>query len=277
MDLMKKVFDCFLLYIADGWHFITFAALFVFLWISEKEKNTRVVLLYLTVVVLVIFFFPLTAYISMDLMGETATYYRILWFAPITLIIAYGIVKFVSSRNGQLAKILAAILSALVIIAGGDFVYDNEFFQPTQNYHQLPPTVMAICDAIEVDGREVKAVFPKELMEYVRQYSATIHMPYGREMLVAEWNNYKELYDVMSGEVIAPELLTALAREEGCHYIVLADGKVNTKEMEENDYSWYLTIGGYNIFLDETAYLGFDVDIYNEMQIDMQSEPDIDE
>jgi hypothetical protein len=256
IELFKQVYEVFLLYIADGWHFITFAALFVFLWITEKNKNVRVVLLYLTAAVLFLFFFPVTAYVAMRLMGEVATYYRILWFAPITLIIAYGIVKFVSSRNGKMAKILAAILSALVIIAGGDFVYDNDFFQTTKNYHQLPPTVIAICDEIEVEGREVKAAFPKELMEYVRQYSATVHMPYGREMLVGDWLFYSELYDVMNGEVVAPELLTTLARQENCHYIILAADKVDINEMETYKYTLYRQIGGYNVYLDSTAYLG---------------------
>lgn len=256
IELLKQVYHVFLLYIADGWHFITFAALFVFLWITEKNKNIRVVLLYITAAVLFLFFFPVTAYFAMRIMGETATYYRILWFAPITLIIAYGIVKFVSSRTGKVAKILAAILSALVIVAGGDFVYDNEFFQTTKNYYQLPPTVITICDEIEIEGREVKAAFPKELTEYVRQYSATVLMPYGREMLVGEWLFYSELYDVMNGEVIAPELLTTLARQEGCHYIVLADGKVDINEMEEYKYTLYRQVGGYNVYKDSTAYFG---------------------
>ena len=128
INLWKEIFSCFLLYIADGWHFITFAALFVFLWITEKNKNVRVILLYLTGAVLFFFFFPVTFYISARIMGETATYYRILWFAPITILIAYGIVKFVSSRKEKVTRILAAILAALILVAGGDFVYYNYFF-----------------------------------------------------------------------------------------------------------------------------------------------------
>jgi len=259
IDLWKDVFSCFLLYIADGWHFITFAGLFVFLWITEKNKNVRVVLLYLTAAVLFFFFFPVTIYISIRIMGEAETYYRILWFAPITIIIAYGMVSFVSSRKEKMTRILAALLAVLVLVSGGDYVYDNEFFQTSKNYYQLPPTVLAICDQIEVEGREVKAAFPKELMEYVRQYSATIHMPYGREMLVGQWGFYNELYDVMNGEYISPELLTSLAREQGCHYIVLQESKIDIEDMAAYNYSWYGTVGGYYIFLDDTAYLGLDV------------------
>jgi hypothetical protein len=260
IDLWKEVFSCFLLYIADGWHFITFAAVFVFLWITEKNRNIRITLLYITAAVLFLFFFPVTIYISIRIMGETATYYRILWFAPITIIIAYGIVKFVSSRKEKVTRILAAVLAILVLMAGGDYVYDNAFFQTTKNFYQLPPTVIAICDQIEVDGREVKAVFPKELMEYVRQYSATIHMPYGREMLVGQWGFYNELYDVMNGEYVSPELLTTLAREQACHYIIIQEDKVDIEEMAVYEYSYFSSVGGYTVFLDDRAYLGLDAD-----------------
>ncbi len=265
INLWKEVFQVFLNYIADGWHFITFAGLFVYLWITEKNKNLRVTLLYITAAVIFIFFFPLTIYVSFRIMGENDTYYRLLWFAPITIIIAYGIVHMVSSRKDKMSRILLSVLAALVIIAGGDFVYDNEFFQTTKNYYQLPPTVVAICDEIEVEGREVKAVFPKELMEYVRQYSATVHMPYGREMLVDQWGFYNELYDVMNGEVIAEELLTTLAREQECHYIILQEGKVDVDKMASYQYILIDTVGGYQIFLDETAYLGLDVNYKQNM------------
>jgi hypothetical protein len=269
VDLWKEVFSVFLLYIADGWHFITFAGLFVFLWITEKNKNIRVILLYITAAVLFMFFFPVTIYISFRIMGETATYYRILWFAPMTIIIAYGIVKLVSSRKERVTKVIVSIIAVMVLMTGGDYVYDNEFFQTTKNLYQLPPTVIAICDEIEVDGREVTAVFPKELMEYVRQYSATVFMPYGREMLVEHWGFYDELYDVMNGEYIAPELLATLAREKNCNYIILQENKIKVEDMEAYDYIWYRTIGGYYIFKDKTAYLGLDVN-YKEKEVILQ-------
>ncbi len=257
-NLLQEAYHSFLLYIADGWHFITFAALFVYLWITEKDKNKRIVLLYISVLVMFIFFFPLTTYLLFSVLGEGETYYRIMWFVPITIIIAYGFVKVVSSQKSRIQQVMLSLIIASLLMVGGDFVYDNEFFQKTQNYYQLPQVVVEICDSIEVEGREVRAVFPKELLEYVRQYSATVHMPYGREMLVERWNNYNELYDVMEGEVIMPNFLVELAREQECHYIILHEGDVSVEAMAENKYKRILEVGGYEVYLDETAYLGLD-------------------
>ena len=76
----------------------------------------------------------------------------------------------------------------------------------------MPQAVVDICDAIQVEGREVMAVFPKEMLSFVRQYTPLVCMPYGREMLVERWNADNPLYDAMEAEVLDMDVILPLAK-----------------------------------------------------------------
>ena len=59
-------------------------------------------------------------------------------------------------------------MCAVLVMLSGSFIYSNEFFNRAENLYHVPQSVVDICDAIEVEGREVMAVFPAELLQYVR-------------------------------------------------------------------------------------------------------------
>mgnify|MGYP001129649354 CR=1 FL=1 len=47
------------------------------------------------------------------------------------------------------------------------------------------------------------AIGPADQGYYIRQYETAINMPYGREMLIARWDYYNDLYEAMErAEVI---------------------------------------------------------------------------
>ena len=71
----------------------------------------------------------------------------------------------------------------MVLMISGKLVYSSPLFSRAENTYHIPQVVVDICDAIEVEGREVMAAFPDEFLLYVRQYSPVICMPYGRESL----------------------------------------------------------------------------------------------
>jgi hypothetical protein len=114
----------------------------------------------------------------------------------------------------------------------------------------VPDSVVSICDAIVVQGREVKAVFPIELVQYVRQYSPVVCMPYGREIIVERWNYQSELYDAMEAETIDLERLAPLAREAGCHYIILRQDKKVLGRVEDYNWEWFGETQEYTIYRD---------------------------
>ena len=126
-------------------------------------------------------------------------------------------------------------------------------------YH-VPTSVVDICDAIEVPGREVMAVFPGELLQYVRQYSNVVCMPYGRNIVVSKWIVQNDLYDVMEQETIDAAELAELAREERCAYIILPESKNLVGRLQDQEYEEFARMHGYVIYKDAT------VDLYYFLQ-----------
>lgn len=244
-------------YIGNGLAAGLFAAAFLYLLFTEKDRTKRIILLYLSALIMALFFFPLFASKVCDYMDEE-TYYRILWLVPMTAVIAYAGIKVVARVSGKWVKRLAAFAVCIVIVATGDYVYDNPFFSPAENRFHVPRTVAFVCDAIIVEGREVRAVFPNEMLQYVRQYTSYVRMPYGREMQVERWWNENPLYDAMQEEEPDCEKIALLAAEQECHYIIMNETKPGQEGFEKTDYHCVETVAGYRIYLKEGAYLGLD-------------------
>lgn len=242
-------------YIGSGGAAGLFAAAFLYLMLTEKDRTKRVILLYISVVTVLLFFCPLFAKWVYRYLDEE-TYYRILWLVPMTAVIAYAGIRLAAGCPKRWMGAAAALLVCGAIIVTGDYVYDNPYFEPASNRFHVPQTVALVCDAIIVEGREVRAVFPEEMLPYVRQYTANVCMPYGREMVVERWQNDNPLYDAMGEEEADCEKIAALAGQQGCHYIILHETKPGQEGFEKTDYHYVETVAGYRIYLQEGAYLG---------------------
>ena len=153
-------------------------------------------------------------------------------------------------------RTLFALAGAFIIMLSGSFIYQNPFFHKAENTYHIPQIVVEICDSIEVEGREVMAVFPSEMVQYVRQYNPRICMPYGREILIERWNFYNELYLLMEASVISVERLSELCKGYGCHYVILHESKSLDGDMSDYSYDFFDHLGGYDIYVDTTIYRG---------------------
>lgn len=233
-----------------GWFLL---AVIYLLW-KEKKTHIRILFVYMPIILLLLFFNPLFARLLYEFVGDEI-YYRILWLIPVTAVIAYGMIHLYGTLKGRV-RICFALVCAMLIVVSGSYVYNNPYFQKAQNLYHMPQSVVDICDAIEVEGREVMAVFPSEMLQYVRQYSPVVCMPYGREQLIERWNFQDELFDVMEGEVIEASRLAALAKERLCHYIVLPQSKKLQGSLLDYDYVLFDSLDGYDIYLDTTIYIG---------------------
>lgn len=241
-------------YMGTGLMVIWYMISLVYLWINEKRKYLRLLFLYMPVILLLIYFNPLFARLVHD-MAEGEIYYRILWLLPVTTVIAYTAVciygKFTDRRRAE----LFALCAVGMIAVSGSFVYSSPLFSKAENRYHMPDSVVHICDAIHVPGREVMALFPLELVSYVRQYDPLICMPYGREMTVDRWHYRDLLRDAMIEETIDVEKMVPLAREAGCHYCILP---VNRKiKGDPKDYGWVIfgETDGYIIYRDPAIEL----------------------
>lgn len=243
-------------YMGTGLIVIWYILSLVYLWIHEKRRHIRILFFYMPIVVLAIYFNPLFARLVYGVAGSEI-YYRILWLLPVTVVIAYtcACIYRQLAVGKRLRAELFALCAAGIIALSGSFIYSSPLFSRAENVYHMPDSVVHICDAINVPGREVMALFPIELVQYVRQYSPFTCMPYGRELTVGRWHYHNPLRDQMEREVIDMEQLVPLTRYWGCHYVIFREGQ--RLQGSPADYGWtkFGETDGYVIYRDSQVEL----------------------
>jgi len=251
ITLIKEITTTFKDYSGSSIIMLLFVVSLIYLYFSEEDKGKRSILIYGSICLLVLFFCPILAYLVMNVIfNDNEVYYRMLWLLPVNTVVAYSGVKLINTCKGNIKKILLGTLFILIIGTNGSYVYSNPTFLKAENSYHLPDEVIEVCDAIlpKEEGKWVCAVFPKEMISFVRQYSSRIYMPYGRAVLIDRWNLGHLLYDLMEEETINSEVLSDQATDYGCEYIILAEGKNMTVSLENYNYKKVDSVAGYQIF-----------------------------
>lgn len=223
----------------------------------EKEKDRRVLLVLMPIMVFLIFLLPVFAWVVSQY-AEDEIYYRFLWLLPVTIVIAYVGTKLVLFLSGW-RRIGAVVVLCCIIAVCGDYVYDNEYFSKAENAYHVPQSVVEICDEIVVEGREVRAVFPVELVQYVRQYSPYVCLAFGRDVTVERWNLSNEMYEIYelgypNGMTEAGLLADACRRYE-VHYVIWDSDREMLGNLADYDFSLIMTVGKYDVYIDNNANL----------------------
>ncbi|MBR1930488.1 MAG: hypothetical protein IJ833_03300 [Lachnospiraceae bacterium] len=253
--MWSEVSGLFRDYMGSGLVVLWFLLSVCYLFVREKRKHIRILFVYVPLLLLAIFFNPFVAgkvYAQVGL----EVYYRILWLIPFTVVIAFTVVEIYGKLRGRKRKAFLAVAAGILMVSGS-LIYSSPLFRVAENMYHVPQSVVEICDAIEVEGREVRAVFPAELIQYVRQYSPLVCMPYGREILVKRWGNRDELYDLMEAEEIDAQALANAARARECHYIVLAEEQKIKGALQDQDYELFDAMQGYVVYKDATVTLEY--------------------
>lgn len=248
---MLEILRIFREYCGSGWYPVLFLIALVYLLVTEKDRKVRIVLLETSAVIAVLFFLP-PFKMLMDFLDE-GTYYRVLWLLPMTVVTVYAGVKLI----GRHIRLGFAALSLLLMLTG-QYVYGNVNISRAQNRYHIPNAVIAICNEMmpAEDEERVWAVFPDELIHYVRQYSSKIQMPYGREMLVPEWGwnwDTHPIYRIMREQPVDLDALTPLLTEYNCHYLVLNRAVPTTGSPEENGLVKIAEIEAYDVYRNESV------------------------
>lgn len=240
-------------YSGQGMIVALFLVALAYLWFVEKEKEKRHLLVHFPIFLLIFFFCPIVVLV-MEKLGEEEVYWRMLWSIPMLTVIAYTAIILVRKTEG-LMRYLAIAGVLLLIMVSGKYLYNNPGFLKAENAEHIPEKVMELCDAVIVEGREVRAAFPSEFLMYVTQYTPLVHMPYGREMFLkvdGAGNYWNDLHTLMEfEEEIDVQRLSDLLRLQGCHYVILRDDKVLSGDLEEYDWAEYYSTEGYVIYIDK--------------------------
>lgn len=239
----------FKLYGGNGFLLALFVASLIYLLIMEKELYKKLVIAVAPFIILIGFFIPITKIVFVAVFEDGAdTYYRILWMIPMGVIIAYAACKLIERH-----KRIGLVITAIVVMLSGSLVYNNQYVSKAENLYHIPQSVIDVVDAIApLEGESrVRAVFPSEMVHFVRQYNTNILMPYGRDMISSQWSYYNAVHEEMEreGSIDAEALVTA-TREAKCRYIILSEDRVVDGDLIEEGLELADTIDGYLIYED---------------------------
>ncbi|MDE7476984.1 MAG: hypothetical protein K2M91_03380 [Lachnospiraceae bacterium] len=252
--VMKAVLEDVLLYNNETFLVPLFLIALLFLWVTEKDRKVRVVMLYLVAALGVIFLCPVYAWIGMKI--DKDIYYRVLWSLPMGILVCYSAVKLMAHFKAFLSKTLVFVIAVLMIVVNGDLVYTNSYYIRSTNASHVPQVVIDVADALKLDNYKPIAVLPAELLPHLRLYTADILTPYGRNMLESAWSFQNELYDAMEGDLTAYDVaeIARCARNEHCAFVVLYSKKQMIGSMEEQGYFLFRFVDDYFIYMDYYYY-----------------------
>lgn len=231
----------------------------LFLWVMEKKKRLRVVLVYLVTALGVVFVCPLYAWVGIRIDAEI--YYRVLWALPMGILVCYSAVWLMMRFQSAAGRGLVFVLTLIVICINGDLVYTKTLHFKSVNAYHIPQQVIDVAEALKLDNYTPIAVMPAELLPFFRQYTADVFTPYGRNILEPAWSFSNALYDAMEGDKTSYDAVEVArcAREEHCAYVVLSCAKQIRGGMEEQNYFLLDFVQGYYIYMDYNYY-----DVYKE-------------
>lgn len=242
------------LYGGNGALLILFIASAIYLVITEQSLKKKIMLGIIPLLILIGFLCPITKILFVAAFDEGSdTYYRLMWLIPMYVVIGYAACKLIFSFKKSMYQRIALVLILAVIAATGSLVYASKHVQIAENLYHIPQKVIDICDVIAPadDEPRVRAAFPSELVHFVRQYDTDILMPYGREMVVTQWDYYNPVYEVMEKpEIIDAKALLEATRETKCTYIILSVERKIDENLENLGLKLVTTIHGYNIYMD---------------------------
>ena len=238
------IFQNYAGYHENGFLVGIFLFMLLYLWLTEKDKVIRALLVYVPTILLVLFFFPLFRKVFVALMDDGEIYYRLLWLLQMSIVSAYGAVK-LFGRHRRIGLVVIGVM----IMACGSFVYQSEYITRAQNPYHLPEEAIEVARLIEPEENWVIAVVPSDLIYYVRQYSSRIRMPYGREMLIERWNFANDLYEAMEEtEVLETASFARMVREYDCNYVVLKKERKVAEPLTDYGFLLYADTDSYFIY-----------------------------
>ena len=255
MGMYSNILDNLSSFVGNGTYFILFLCSILLLLFSMKKSEKSIMLVCYPLFCLLVFFCPIWLFYFMK-QKDGEILYRILWLVPIDTIVCFAFVEFIGKVKGR-ARHLLFVAAVLILVLGGDFLYNNIMFSKSENEYHIPQTVVDICDEIIVPGREIKACFPDEFVNYVRQYTAVVFLPYGRSTFLSGSNQeHKMIKELVNSEVLDSSRLSEELRATNTPYLIVNENKEFSEDITQYGFIYVKTIDGYDIYLDEYSYIG---------------------
>ena len=203
-------------------HWLLFVAALVSCFFLGKRE--RRILFWPSVLVLFFFFNPFF-YKYVGTRFLSGVYWRLLWMLPLSFVVAYALTRMVTELKGGALRIGAVVLACICIAVSGRAIFTTDTYQEKENAYELPDAAIHIADYVKawlVSWKET-IIVPNELLCSVRQYSSSVCLLYGRnaEGFISDIGEEEaQVFAQMSSETPDVELVTSIALEKDCRYIV---------------------------------------------------------
>jgi len=228
----------------------------VFMAYSRRDKYLKDMFVKYSIYVLAVFFVPIW-YVYIYYKSDYEILYRILWLLPMGVVICYVLTETLFKLPEKIRP-LGFIGALALLMLCGRLVYVNGYFTPAQNEYHIPDSVVEICEEVNVDGREIRVAVPDELLSYVRQYTTTVYLPYGRETIMGEYGGVNELRDILNADVIDTPVAVEGLREYDTPYLVVRNDARFSESLSDFGFVYVTSFDIYDMYLDSEAYIGID-------------------
>ncbi len=139
---------------------------------------------------------------------EGDTYWRLFWMIPVLPVIGCAVISLLMRVKRLPIRIAMSVLCAFLLIMGGNFIYQTESgsFYKAQNQYKISEEAVLVTDLLLRQNEEVYAIIDIPLSYEIREYSASVHQMYGRN-LIGNFMDYhdendEQLYEMLHREII---------------------------------------------------------------------------
>lgn len=249
-NVWKTIWESGKAYFGGSWIWLFLAAVLAVLLVCKKEKDFKKTLAYPSLLVILVCFCPVTAWVLIKMIGALV-YWRVFWMLPIVILVSFGAVELVTRFRSRGKQVLVTVICAVLIAVNGSFVFTDQWFTGRENNFKLPTEMIWVADAINDHAREheiqkKKIAAPTGISTYVRIYDASISQVYGRTM--ANKANPSELFQEIHADEHDYDSLIQKVRKKKCRYLVLNKNEENEKELEARNFHKVYESPSYEVY-----------------------------
>jgi hypothetical protein len=239
LDYSFRVFDIATM---KGIYLLLFIGAGIYLMLTEKEhrdKNVQKLLLSGAIAIILLLSPLLGAFAGKQVDTRVL---RLYWAIPFEFVVLYCIVDILFRFKEPLKKgvfICAVLLGIMALSRQDNLTYPKVEqrwpWTKAENLYKIPQPVYELCNIIksEQNGEACRAVFPFEYAYYVRQYDASIDLPYSFYWEPSD----VPCFDAINADEIDLDEVGETTLDEDLDYIVVDKNKIARGSLEKYNYA----------------------------------------
>ena len=238
-------------YFEDGAFLWLFAAALLYLFFFEKDL--RRTLVYPSLLVMLFIFNP----VLYELVYRKVLLYacwRTLWLLPVLPVVMAAFCRLVRKSTRTLVRVTVLFILSLVIVLSGDNLYTSDLgnyarFEKAPNPHKIPPEAIHVANTLLELSDQPKALVSSTLASYIRQYSGSIQIMYGRTGCEGDYMGALSLVP-SNMECDFPNYLFVhyAMKHHGFEYMVAPQVTATDEEMRQCGFIKKASVDGYDIY-----------------------------